>query len=173
MIVRRKAVADAGLTAHEDISAFDFGGILRLNLAHGGDQGPALTELMQARRKLELAESRLKAARSDDLGDIVERGAWVRWFQEQIDAAQAQLDAVPKYRKEDWLSEGKYYVQEGKDEWERTEKTRAALIQRHRAESKAEDLLTLAREGLRAARADGFGEEVARAALVDMVSVEV
>lgn len=173
LVARRKAVAEAGLTAYEGAQDLDFGGFFKLSLKYGGEEGPSLDRCISARRKLELAESRLEAAKSGNLKDIVEKGRWIRSFQEQVDAAQAQLDAVPKYREEDWLPEGRYYVQEGTNERERMEKTRAACSKRYDAEWVAKGALRLAREGLQAAQADAFGEEIERAALAEMVLAEV
>lgn len=70
------------------------------------EKSDAWDKWMSADRKLELAESRLNAAESDDLGERIGRAAWIRFFQEQIEAAQIRLAAVPKYRKEDWLLGG-------------------------------------------------------------------
>lgn len=81
------------------------------------ENSDAWDKWLSADRKLELAESRLKAAESDDLGDRIGRAAWIRFFQEQIEAAQIRLAAVPKYRKEDWLLGGKFYVQEGRERY--------------------------------------------------------
>lgn len=91
LVARQKATAEARLTPYE----------------HRCEGTQALAIRRSAKQKLELAESRLKAAELDAMGDTVRRETWVRWFQEQIDAAQAQLDAVPKYRKKDWLPGGK------------------------------------------------------------------
>lgn len=77
LIARRKTVAKAGLTAYEEAKDLDFGDFMQLSLAHGGEEGPAWTRWRLAERKLELAESRLKAAKSDNLRDIIKKGAWV------------------------------------------------------------------------------------------------
>ena len=172
LITRRDAVAEAGLTVYEEVQDLDFGGYFALSNSHRDEESPAWKRWFQAERKLELAESRLKAADSDDLGDLVKKETWVRWFQKQINAAQRQLDTIPKYRREDWQPQGKYYVQEGKNENENMEKTRAAQSKRHYAEGKAEDALRLAKEGLEAAQADGFREEIERATLPTMALTE-
>ncbi|KAK4964347.1 hypothetical protein LTR28_003821, partial [Elasticomyces elasticus] len=170
---RRKVLAEAGLSTYEGVQELDFGCYVGLNMEHGREEGPARDKEMLAKRKLELAESRLKAAESDDLGDTVERGTWIRWFQEQAETAQIRLNAIPEYCKEDWLPGGKYYIQEGKDDRERAEKTDEACGKRYDDEVNAERCLRLAKKGLEVARSDGFGETVERAALVKIAQEDV
>lgn len=111
-------------------------------------------------------ESRLKAAESDDLGERIARAAWIRFFQEQVEAAQIRLAAVPKYRKEDWLLGGKYYVQEGQDDINRAAKTDEACGRRYEGE-------VAAKRRLKLAQSDDFGESVERAMLINAAQEEV
>jgi len=170
---RRKACAEAGISAFERTQELGFGGYFGLSMEFGGEEGPAWKKRILAERKVKLAESRLKAADSDDLGEIVERDTWIRRFEEHVEAAQVRLDAVPEYRQEDWSLGGKFYVQEGKNERERHEKTDDACRRRFDDERNAKDGLRLAKDGLQAARSDGFGKVVERAALVKIAQEEV
>ena len=170
---RRNALVEAGFSAYEEIQELEIGGFIGLNREYGAEEGPAIDRRIWAKEKLELAESRLEAAESVDLGEMVKRHIWIRWFQEQVDAARTRLDAVPAYRGGDYLSGGKYYVREGENERERQEKTEAACTRRWEDERKAMGLLRLARHGLEAARSDEFAEKIERAVLVNMVQQEL
>lgn len=136
------------------------------------ENNDAWDKWLSADRKLELAESTLKAAESDDLGDRIGRAAWIRFFQEQIEAAQIRLTAVPKYRKEDWLLGGKFYVQEGEDDIDRAAKTDEACGRRYEEEVAAKRRLKLAQRGMKAAQSDDFGESIERATLIKAAAQE-
>lgn len=107
----RKELADAGLSAYEEIQELEFDIFYAMSAERSKEKSDAWDKWLSTDRKLELVESRLKAAESDDLGERIGRAAWIRFFQEQIEAAQIRLATVPKYRKEDWLLGGKFYVQ--------------------------------------------------------------
>jgi hypothetical protein len=55
---------------------------------------------MSAERDLELAQKRLEAAQSDHFGETVERAAWIRLFQKEVQPAQARLEEARKVRSE-------------------------------------------------------------------------
>ena len=106
LITRRETAAEAGLSAYEGVQELNFGGYFGLNTEYGAEEGPAWTKYGLAVEKLEMAESKLKVAESDNLGDTVERVTWIRLFHEEAEAAQIRLNAVPEYRFEDWDTGG-------------------------------------------------------------------
>lgn len=137
------------------------------------EKSDAWDKWLSADRKLGLAESRLKAAESDDLGERTWRAAWIQFFQEQIEAAKIRLAAVPKYRKEDWLLGEKFYVQEGKDNIDRAAKTDEACERRHEEEVAAKRRLKLTQRGTKAVQFDDFGKSVERATLIKAAQEDV
>lgn len=136
---------------------------------------------MLAERELELAEKRLKAAQSDELGETVKRSPWIRLFLEDAQSARMQQDKILKSNccREDWHVEGKRQrpasedVEECNQWWDVEDRFREASKKWHDAEIKAEQEVELAEEGLKAARSDDFEETVERAALIRMVQEEV
>lgn len=86
---------------------------------------------MSADKKLGLVDSRLKAAKSDNLEEPIRKTAWIWFFQEQIEAAKIQLAIVAKNCKEDWLLRGKFYNQEREDNIDRVTKTNKAYEKRY------------------------------------------
>lgn len=137
------------------------------------EKSDAWDEWLSAGRKLGLAESRLKAAESDDLGERTGRAAWIQFFQEQIEAAQIRLAAVPKYRKEDFLLGGKFYVQEGQDDIDRAAKTDESYERRYEEVVAAKRRLELTQRGTKAVQSDDFGKSVERATLIKAAQEEV
>lgn len=84
---RGKELADAGLSAYEKIQELEFDIFYAMSAERNKEKSDAWDKWLSADRKPELAESRLKAAESDDLGERIGRAAWIRFFQEQIEAA--------------------------------------------------------------------------------------
>lgn len=125
------------------------------------------------RQKAGIGRKQTECRRSDDLGERIGRAVWIRFFQEQIEAAQTRLAAVPKYRKEDWLLGGKFYDQEGEDDIDRAAKTDEACGRRYEEEVAAKRRLKLAQWGMEAARSDDFGETIERATLIKAAQEEV
>ncbi|KAI9826028.1 MAG: hypothetical protein M1826_006826 [Phylliscum demangeonii] len=173
LIIRRKTLAEAGLSAFEGTEDLDFGTFYGLSAEYSTEIDEARNEERSAERNLKLAEIRLRTATSDDLGERVERLAWIQRFEDQLETAQMLLDAVPIYREDDWRPGGLYYVQDGQTERERDERTRKARSARYTEERKAKEGLRLAREGLAAAQLDDFGLAVDRATLIKMLHEEV
>lgn len=71
----RKELADAGLSAYEEIQELEFDIFYAMSAERSKGNSDAWDKSLSADRKLELAESKLKAAESDDLGDRIGRAA--------------------------------------------------------------------------------------------------
>lgn len=75
MVELRKELADAGLCAYEEIQEPEFDIFYAMSAELSKEKSDAWDKWLSADRKLELAESRLKAAESDDLGERIARAA--------------------------------------------------------------------------------------------------
>jgi hypothetical protein len=82
----QKVLADAGIPdgVHEIGTDYD-----DENLKAGQEQ-------LSAKRDLELAQKRLEAAQSDHFRETVERAAWIRLFQKEVQPAQARFKEAKK-----------------------------------------------------------------------------
>ena len=96
LVSRRKALAEAGVSALEEIQELEFGSYYSLAVKCSGEEGRAEKKEESAERKLRLAEKRLKAAESDELGERVERATWVRLFLKEVESAQMRLDKLQR-----------------------------------------------------------------------------
>ena len=178
-----KALEEAGLRDY--VGIFDpnsFANHCALCIESGNEESKALTNRMLRGGDLKLAQMRLEVAQSDDLGDMVERAAWIGLFLKDVRSAQIRLDEVPPIsvcRLENWHEEGKSHrpAPEEKEEWRSwwkvENKRREASTRRYHAEVKAEEELKFAEAGLKAAQSDGFGEMIHRTALIRLIQKEV
>ncbi|KAI4085797.1 MAG: hypothetical protein L6R37_008468, partial [Teloschistes peruensis] len=92
----RKALAEAGVSAFEDIQELEFASDYSLTLENSSEEDRAEEKVELAERKLRLAEKRLQAAGSDELGESVERATWVRLFLKEVESAQARMDELQR-----------------------------------------------------------------------------
>ncbi|KAA6411556.1 MAG: hypothetical protein FRX48_04836 [Lasallia pustulata] len=179
---RQKALTEAELPGFEGVyEPGNFGTRYAMAIEHHREDQKAWDKRLLAERELELAEKRLKAAQSDELGETVKRSPWIRLFLEDAQSARMQQDKILKSNccREDWHVEGKRQrpasedVEECNQWWDVEDRFREASKKWHDAEIKAEQEVELAEEGLKAARSDDFEETVERAALIRMVQEEV
>lgn len=91
---RRKALADAGLSAFEGIQELEFAEYCSLvdRWCCKVARNEGYKEV--AGRKLTLAEKRIKIAESADLGERFERASWIGLFLKEVGSAQMQLDEL-------------------------------------------------------------------------------
>lgn len=137
---RRRALAEAGVSAFEGIQELDFANYYNLAIECGGEEAKAQNREKLAERKLRLAEKRSKVAESDDLGEKVERATWVGLFLEEVESAQMRLDNLQRLAKnaQSDLEPFNRWLQARHNEWE--EKTlevpeEAERMARHEVES--------------------------------------
>lgn len=129
-----------------------------------------------------MAQRRLKAALSDDLGEIVERSTWIRLAQNEVDSARLQSDKVPNYKKfvRDHILDAEDHAWvapedvEGHLRYKANIRRRDALLrERHDAEMKAWNELRLTEKGLKAAESDDIGQKVKRATLIRLIQEQI
>ncbi|KAL8900704.1 MAG: hypothetical protein Q9207_005571 [Kuettlingeria erythrocarpa] len=199
----RKALAEAGISAFEGIQELEFAGEYSLTIEYDREKNRAENKVQLAERKLMLAENRLKAARSDDLGESVERATWVRLFLKEIEIAQIRMHELQRLA-EDARRELEPYkkwwwgrrIEWGEKEWEDPEGARRMIrleceSTEHQDRMKkldelekknheagmahftAKEEVEFAEEAYDAARLDNLGETVERAALIKMALGEV
>ena len=200
---RRQALAEAGISAFEEIQELEFVSYYSLAVQCSGEEGKAEEEEKLAERKLRLAERRLKAAGSDDLGESFERATWVELFLKEVQAKQMRLDELQRVA-EDAKRELEPYSQwfQGRQiEWaelrladpeqgermirlecesaefqELVKKRKELAKKEYEASSKrygAKKELEFAEEVYKAARLDSLEETVERAALIKVAQEEV
>ena len=172
LVSSRKALADAGLPTHDDIQEVELGTVHLLRAELNTKKDELLTSCMVAKEMLSLAECRLKAAESNDLGEHVYRTQWIQMFKEEVKAAQIRLDAIPREGANS-LSGGDLHAEEGENDRERMERRDTAI--RARSDQIFNALISrrLAAQGLEAAHFDEFGETIEKAALIKSVQEEV
>ncbi|KAL8816168.1 MAG: hypothetical protein Q9223_004777 [Gallowayella weberi] len=200
---RRKALAEAGISAFEGVQELEFASYYSLILECGGEEGEAEKKVKLAERKLRLAETRLKVAESDDLGESVERATWVRLFRKEIKSAQMRMDELQRLAEDaerELEPENSWFhrrqIEWGKKESEDPEegartirlecdsaefqdrmKKRKELSKKSHeagmARFMAEKEVEFTEEVYDAARLDNLGETVKRSALIQMAQREV
>ena len=203
LVSGRKALAEAGLSAFEGIQELDFATDYGLSIEYSREKGKAEREEELTERKLRLAETRLKATESSDLGEIVERPTWIRLFLKEVELAQMRLDELQRLAENarrdlepfnKWLQvrhnewgEKRLEDPEGAErtitlEFESTEfqnrkKKRTELAKKeHESSSKrfqAKREVEFAEEVLKVTQSDDIRETIERAALIKVVQEEV
>ena len=73
LVSRWKALIKAGLSAFKGIQELDFTTNYSLSIKYSREKGKAERREESAEQKLRLTETKLKAAESDDLGEMVKR----------------------------------------------------------------------------------------------------
>lgn len=197
----QRTLEEAGLPGYERVFDPDsFGNHYALCAENGNEESKAWDKKALAERELELVEKRLKAARSDDLGETVERAAWIRLAEEEVESVQMRLDKLQVLADiakrdlkpfDDWwkakLREwGRKRLKTGDDGGreevesaefkEQMEKHKEYGRKAHEASVQsfsAKRDLEWAERGLKAAYSDDFGDTIERATLVRLVQKEV
>ncbi|KAI9779204.1 MAG: hypothetical protein M1816_003644 [Peltula sp. TS41687] len=176
---RKKALAEAGVPGFEAVQELDnFATYYSLAVENGNEESKAWDKMTLAKQKLRVAETRLKTAQLEDLGETVERATWIGLFLKEVQSARIRLDEIPKseHCKDDYLPGGRYCRREGESEeewWKAEMKRREANRLSYDAQFQARQEVRFAEEVLKAARSDDFGETVKRAALIKMVQEEI
>lgn len=109
---RQKALAAAGVPGFEGVHELDnFATYYGLAVKQGDEEFAAQSKRDLAERELQLAEKRLKAAQSDDLGETVERATWIGLFLKEAQSTQMRLEKLQQ------LAENAERDLEPYDEW--------------------------------------------------------
>jgi len=196
---RRQALAEAGISAFEEIQELEFASYYSLAVQCSGEEGKAEKREKLAERKLRLAEKKLKAAESGDLGERVERATWVALFLKEVESAQIQLDELQRLAEDAkrelepysrWLQgrhnkwdefskEGKRLVRlevesaEYQDRKKKLDELKKSEFEASSKRYRAEEVVEFAEEGYKAARLENLGETLERAALIKVVQEEL
>ena len=70
--------------------------VLLCRIVNSGEEGKAKKKENLAERKLRLAEERLKTAELNNLGERIERAAWIRLFQDEVERVKIPLDELQR-----------------------------------------------------------------------------
>ncbi|KAI9844978.1 MAG: hypothetical protein M1837_005122 [Sclerophora amabilis] len=178
----QKALEEAGLPGFP--GSFDpnnFSDRCAMCTESNQEESMAVGRRVTAERELALAQKRLKVAQSDQLGEEVERAAWIRLFLEDVQSSQIRLDGVPNsgYRFDEWHQEGKRDPPPPEEKegwklwWEFEDKRREAVGKRWDAYMKATQEVEFAEAGLNAAQSDSYGETIDRADLIRLLQKEL
>lgn len=185
---RRKALAEAGISAFEGMQELEFASYYSLILECSNEEARADKKEKLAERTLRLAEKRLKAAGSDDLGESVERATWVKLFLKEVESAQIRMDELQCLAEDaereaepynTWFHERQFVwgekddSTEFKDRMKKLKELNKKSHEAHMAHFMAKEEVEFAEEGYNAARLDNFGKTVERATLIKMAQGEV
>ncbi|KAL9123851.1 MAG: hypothetical protein Q9217_006760, partial [Psora testacea] len=92
----RKALAESGYSAFEEIEGLEFGKYYSMALEWSEKEGEAEEKEKLAERKLRMAKKRSEAAQSEELGERVERDRWIGWFTKEVELQRTRLDELQR-----------------------------------------------------------------------------
>ena len=82
----------AGIPAFEKTQKYEFVNFYSLTIKCRGEEGKTKKKKTLTKRRLKLADKRLKAAKSNDLKKRVEKTIWIELFLKEVQSAQMRLD---------------------------------------------------------------------------------
>ncbi|KAI9842955.1 MAG: hypothetical protein M1837_006692 [Sclerophora amabilis] len=192
----QKALAAAGHPRFENL--YDPGNFTNnyvkssvLGIESLDDENKITGEVVHARWDLNLAKKRMEAAQSDHFGETIDRAAWIRLAEEEVESARRGRGQVPPrpkrpqhrsaprprgWTREDWFKElVRRQEEKYKDPefWKVEMKEREVGAEWADADSKAWEKLNFAEKVLRAAQSDSFGDRIEKANLVLIFQEEV
>ncbi|KAL9011221.1 MAG: hypothetical protein Q9173_003916 [Seirophora scorigena] len=91
---RRKALAELGYSAFEEIEGLESGKYYAMARDWGEKEGKAKRKEALAERKLRMAKKRSEAAQLEELGERVERDRWIGWFTKEVESQRTRLDEL-------------------------------------------------------------------------------
>ncbi|KAL8904663.1 MAG: hypothetical protein Q9207_003112 [Kuettlingeria erythrocarpa] len=90
----RKALAELGYSAFEEIEGLEFGKYYGMALEWMEKEGKAERKVKSAERELRMAKKRLEVAQLEELGERVERDRWIGWFTKEVEPQRTRLDEL-------------------------------------------------------------------------------
>lgn len=93
---RRKALADLGYSAFEEIEGLSTGKYYGMALDWSEKEGKAKRKKELAERILRMAKERSEAAQLEELGERVERSRWIGWFTKEVESQRTRLDELQR-----------------------------------------------------------------------------
>lgn len=96
LVSRRKKLAEEGYPAFEEIEELEFGEYFGMNFEWDIKEGEARKKQELAERKLTIAKKRLEVARSEELGERVERDRWIGWFKKEMESRRRALNELQR-----------------------------------------------------------------------------
>ncbi|KAL8650292.1 MAG: hypothetical protein Q9210_003911 [Variospora velana] len=92
----RKALADLGYSAFEEIEGLEHGKYYGMALEWSEKEGKAERKKELAERKLRMAKERSEAAQLEELGERIERDRWIGWFKKEVESQRTRLDELQR-----------------------------------------------------------------------------
>ncbi|KAI9889401.1 MAG: hypothetical protein M1814_005337 [Vezdaea aestivalis] len=96
LISCRKALAEEGYSAFEEIEDIEFGKYYGMCLDWSEKEGEKERKEELAKWKLKVAKTRLEVAQSEELGEMVERDCWIGWFEKEVISQQTRMDELQR-----------------------------------------------------------------------------
>ena len=93
---QRKALAELGYSAFEEIEELEFGRYYGMTLEWSAKEAKAEKKEELAERKLKMAKKRSEAAQSEELGERVEPDRWIGWFTKEVESQRTRLDELQR-----------------------------------------------------------------------------
>ena len=193
LVSRRMSLAEAGLSAFEEFQELEFGHYYGLAVKHSSEEGKAKKKENLAERKLRLAEERLKTAELNNLGERIERAAWIRLFQDEVERVKMPLDELQRLaedarrdvmpyriwvhaklndnRREEDITETESL--EFKNQLKKRDELNPKAHEARRRRDRVKEEVDFAKETLNAAQLDDIGETIERDALIKVIREEV
>ena len=91
-----KALAEEGYSAFEEIKDIGFGKYYGMMLDWGEKEGKAERKRELAERKLRVAKTRLEAAQSEELREMLERDRWIGWFEKEVESQRTRINKLQR-----------------------------------------------------------------------------
>lgn len=89
---KRKALAEEGFSAFEELEGLEVGKCYRMTLKRGTKEEKAKRKQDQVERKLRMARERFGAAQGGNLGENVDRDRWIDLFAKEMKSRQTKQD---------------------------------------------------------------------------------
>lgn len=94
LAANRKALAEDGYSAFEEIEDMEFGQYYGMNLEWHEKEAKAKKQEELAERKLKIAKARMEAAQSEEIGDSIGRDQWIGWFVKKVESQRARANEL-------------------------------------------------------------------------------
>ena len=93
---KRKALAEEGFSAFEEIEGLEWGKYIAMNQDWGDKMEEVKEKRKLAERKLSIATTRLEAAQSKGLGEMVEQHYWISWLASEVESRRSRMEELKR-----------------------------------------------------------------------------
>ncbi|KAL8789781.1 MAG: hypothetical protein Q9195_006673 [Heterodermia aff. obscurata] len=94
LLLKRKELAEEGYPVFDEIKELEFGSFFGMNIEWGYKVQEAKEKQPQMEHKLNVAETRLKAAHSKESEGRVERDRWIESFSQEVESRRRKMDEL-------------------------------------------------------------------------------